>query len=143
VTEINTLNGKPPTDSPYSESTDPEVTGVLLCRDLKFTIKVMAIAAALGYRIRATSHPATARSLIERVQPRVVFVDLTAGEMVDSDALGEYLKLAGQGMSFVAFVPQVDAASSIPAEAVCCRAVLTRSKFTADLPELMRRYLQG
>jgi hypothetical protein len=29
------------------------------------------------------------------------------------------------------------------AEANGCGAVLTQSKFTADLPELMRRYLQA
>jgi hypothetical protein len=143
VIAINTRIAEPPADNSGSERTNPELTGLLLCRDLKFTTKIMAKAAALGYRLRATSHQEAARSLFERVRPQVVFVDLSAGEMVAPDALGDYRKLAGPGVAFVAFGPVVDAAASVAAEAIGCRAILSRSKFTADLPRLMRRYLQG
>jgi len=123
-----------------SATTDPESTGLLLCRDLIFTTKVKGTAAALGYRIQVAGDPLLARSLIETSRPRVVFVDLTAGEMVAPGALSAYLKLAGPDVWFVAFGPHVEAKSLIAATASGCQAVLTRSKFAAELPELMRLY---
>jgi len=121
-------------------TTDPESTGLLLCRDLIFTTKVKETAAALGYQIQVAGNPLLARSLIESSRPRVVFVDLTAGEMVAPGALSDYRKLAGPDVWFVAFGPHVEAESLTAARTAGCQAVLTRSKFTAELPELMRIY---
>jgi len=123
-----------------STTTDPGATGLLISRDLIFTTKVKGTAGALGYRLQVVGEPSLARSLIETSRPRVVFVDLTAGELVAPDALSAYLKLAGPDVWFVAFGPHVEAESLAAAKAAGCHAVLTRSKFAAELPELMRLY---
>jgi len=143
---VNVMASLPGEPSPVSiassvcTTTDPESTGLLLCRDLIFTTKVKGTAVALGYRIQVAGDPLLARSLIETSRPRVVFVDLTAGEMVAPRALSAYLKLAGPDVWFVAFGSHVETESLIAAKAVGCQAVLTRSKFAAELPELMRLY---
>ncbi len=121
-------------------SADPEATGLLISRDLIFTTKVKGTAAALGYRLQVAGEPSLARSLIETSRPRVVFVDLTAGEVVSPSALSVYLKLAGPDVWFVAFGPHVEAEALTAAKAAGCHAVLTRSKFSGELPELIRHY---
>jgi len=126
--------------SSVSTTTNLELTGLLLCRDLIFTTKVKETAAALGYRIQVAGDPLLAKSLIETSRPRVVFIDLTAGEMVAPGVLSAYLKLASPDIWFVAFGPHVEAESLIAAKNAGCQAVLTRSKFAAELPELMRLY---
>jgi hypothetical protein len=136
-------HGEPPeTSVSRCSSTDPQAAGVLLCRDLIFTTKITQTAAALGYRILVAEDTSRARSLIETSRPRVVFIDLTAGEMVAPGPLSEYVKLAGPHASLVAFGPHVEGASLAAAKTTGCHAVLTRSKFTADLPGLMRHYFQ-
>jgi hypothetical protein len=139
---MNSRHGEPPftIGSSASTTTDAKSTGLLLCRDLIFTTKVTRTAAALGYRMHVATDALLARLLIKISQPRVVFVDLTAGEMVAPGALSDYLRLAGPDAWFVAFGPHVEVNSLIAAKAVGCQAVLTRSKFTADLPELIRLY---
>jgi hypothetical protein len=128
------------TSGSVAASTDPEATGLLISRDLIFTTKVKGTAAALGYRLQVAGEPSLIRSFIVTSRPRVVFVDLTAGELVAPGALSVYLKLAGPDVWFVAFGPHVEAEALAAAKAAGCHAVLTRSKFSAELPELIRHY---
>jgi CheY-like chemotaxis protein len=135
---------EPPETSVSSDPTthDPVLTGLLLCRDLIFTTKITQTAASFGCRIYVASNELQAASHIELSQPRVVFVDLTAGEMVAPTALARYLKLGRADASFVAFGPHVDAESLAAAKSAGCQSVLTRKKFTAELPELIRFYFR-
>ena len=64
---------------PAASETHP--TGLLLSRDLIFTTKVKGTAEALQYRLLVAGNQSLAVSLIETWHPRVVFIDLTAGEM--------------------------------------------------------------
>jgi hypothetical protein len=139
---MKSRHGEPPVTIASSglRTADSESTGLLLCRDLIFTTKVRGTAAALGYRIHVASDALLVRSLIETSRPRVVFIDLTAGEMVAPGALSEYRKLAGPDAWFVAFGPHVESESLAAAKATGCQVVLARSKFAAGLPELMRLY---
>jgi hypothetical protein len=127
---------------PGAELSPPptEPTGLLLCRDLIFTTKVKGTAEALRYRIVVASDQSLAISLIEKWHPRVVFVDLTAGEVAEPDALIAFQKLAGADTWFVAFGPHVDADALDAARAAGCQVVMPRSKFSAELPDLLRRY---
>jgi hypothetical protein len=118
----------------------PVLRGILLSRDLIFTTKVTETAAALGYRIEVADDQMRADTLIQTAQPRVVFVDLTAGKMTSQGALKTYLELASPDVWFVAFGPHVEADTLAAAKAVGCHVVLPRSKFAAELPELLRRY---
>lgn len=114
--------------------------GLLLSRDLFFTSKVTGTARELGHRVMVAGNAALASAMIEQWHPRVVFVDLAAGELVSPAALLAYQKLA-PGTPFVAFGSHVDTAALAAARAAGCDPVLPRSRFSAELPDLIRHHL--
>ncbi|QEH38678.1 hypothetical protein OJF2_72840 [Aquisphaera giovannonii] len=115
--------------------------GLLLGRDLIFTSKVTGTARALGRRVLVAGSPDLAASMIEQWRPRVVFVDLAAGDLVTPEALVAYRSLAGAGTPFVAFGSHVDTAALAAARAAGCDRVMARSEFSRTLPDLVRQYL--
>jgi hypothetical protein len=123
------------------DASSQEPTGLLLSRDLIFTSKVTGTARELGHRVLVAGNSALAALMIEQWRPRVVFVDLTAGDLVSTPALIAYQKVAGPGTPFVAFGSHVDTAALDAARGAGCDPVLPRSKFSAELPELIVRYL--
>ncbi len=128
---------KPPLPPPPSGSGP---TGLLLSRDLIFTSKVKGTAAELGYPMMVAGADSQTRSIIETYRPRVVLVDLTAGDLVAPAALIAYQAIAGTDTWFVAFGSHVDVDALAAARAAGCHDVLPRSRFAAELPELMRWY---
>ena len=126
-------------------STPPESSasppGILLSRDLIFTSKVTGTARMLGRRVLVAGDVSLASAMIVQWQPRVVFVDLAAGDLVQPDALLAFQKLAPPATPFVAFGSHVDTAALAAARALGCDPVLPRSRFSAELPELIDRYL--
>jgi CheY-like chemotaxis protein len=119
-----------------------EPAGLLLSRDLIFTSKVTGTARALGHRVLVAGNGALATAMIEQWHPKVVFVDLAAGDLVNTPALVAYQKAAAEGTPFVAFGSHVDTDALAAARAAGCDPVLPRSKFSAELPELIRRYFE-
>jgi hypothetical protein len=115
-------------------------TGLFLSQDLIFTTKVKGTAAELGYPMMVAGSDSQARSMIKTYRPQVVLVDLTAGVMVAPAALIAYQELAGPDVWFVAFGPHVEVDTLAAAKAAGCHVVLPRSRFTAELPTLMRQY---
>ena len=126
---------------PGPEGAEP--AGLLLSRDLIFTSKVTGTARELGHRVLVAGNTTLAAAMIEQWHPKVVFVDLGAGELVSTHALMAFQKAAGPATPFVAFGSHVDTAALAAAEAAGCDPVLPRSKFSAELPELIRRYFEG
>jgi len=116
-------------------------TGILLSRDLIFTSKVTGTARALGRRVMVAGDVSLAATMIEQWKPPVVFVDLSAGALVQPVALLAFQKLAGPSTPFVAFGSHVDTDALAAARAAGCDPVLPRSRFSAELPELIGRYL--
>ena len=114
--------------------------GLLLSRDLIFTSKITGTAQALGHRVVVVGGVALARGILERWAPVVVFVDLAAGDLVASPALLQYREAAPPGTPFVAFGSHVDLESLADAKAAGCDPVLPRSRFTTELPDLIRRH---
>jgi CheY-like chemotaxis protein len=115
--------------------------GLLLSRDLIFTSKVTGTAQMLGRRILVAGDRARASAAIEAEAPRVVFVDLAAGDLVEPAVLTVLRELAGPATPFVAFGSHVDVDALAAARSAGCDPVLPRSRFSAELPELIRRYL--
>jgi len=133
----------PPRDPQHGPGpSDPGPTGILLSRDLIFTSKVTGTARELGHRVLVAGDVALARSMIERWRPRVVLVDLAAGDLVAPGTLVDLQKLAGAETPFVAFGSHVDTEALAAARAAGCAEVMPRSKFSAELPELIRRYFR-
>lgn len=116
------------------------VSGLILTRDLMFTSKVVGTAQALGLAIKSVGGLDRAEALIAEHAPRAVFVDLAAGDLASPDALSRLMALA-PGVPFIAFGSHVDADALAAARAAGCREVMPRSKFTMQLPELIRKYL--
>jgi CheY-like chemotaxis protein len=123
---------------PGPEGSEP--AGLLLSRDLIFTSKVTGTARALGHRVLVAGNASLASAMIEQWHPRVVFVDLAAGDLVAGPALMAYQKLAGPETPFVAFGSHVETEALAAARAAGCDPVLPRSRFSAELPDLIRRY---
>jgi hypothetical protein len=81
-----------------------------------------------------------AHSMIETSRPSVILVDLSAAELVAPAALVDYQRIAGPDVWFIAFGSHVDTKSLDAARAAGCHVVLPRSRFAAELPQLLRRY---
>jgi hypothetical protein len=137
VTDMERLDSE---TKPPRPPVDSGPTGLLLSRDLIFTSKIKGTAAELGYSMMVAGADSQARSMIETYRPRVVLVDLTAGVIAAPAALIAYRQIAGPDAWFVAFGSHVDVEILAAARAAGCRDVLPRSRFAAELPELMRRY---
>jgi hypothetical protein len=116
-------------------------TGLLLSRDLIFTSKVAGTARALGRQVLTAGNAALALAMVEQWRPRAVFVDLAAGELVAPAAILALRQAAGPEVTFLAFGSHVDTDALAAAAGAGCDPVLPRSKFSAELPELIRRYL--
>lgn len=116
-----------------------EPAGLLLSRDLIFTSKITGTARELGHRVMVAGNTALAQKMIEEWKPRVVFVDLSAGDLVAIPALIAYRSIAGEGTPFIAFGSHVDTAALAGARSAGCDPVLPRSQFTVQLPDLIRR----
>lgn len=117
--------------------------GLLLSRDLIFTSKVTGTARALGHRIVTVGDAEAAGAAIRRQRPRVVFVDLAAGDLVAPASLRELRSLAGPEVPFVAFGSHVETGALAAAAEAGCDPVLPRSRFVGLLPELIGRLLGG
>jgi hypothetical protein len=123
-----------------TEPEDSQPFGLLLSRDLIFTTRVTETARALGHLILTAGSAELVASMIARWRPRVVFVDLAAGDLVQPAALIVFKQLAGPETAFVAFGAHVDTRALADARAAGCDPVLPRSRFATELPELIRRY---
>ena len=126
------MNPETPADLPV---------GVLLSRDLIFTTKITGTAREQGRIVLVAGRPDQAATLIAERKPRVVFVDLTAGDLASTPTLVALRQMAGPDTPFVAFGPHVDTPAFAAASAAGCDPVMPRSKFTVQLPDLILRYL--
>lgn len=124
---------------PAPEGSGP--AGLLLSRDLIFTSKVTGTARMLGHQVLTAGNSALVLAMIEQWHPRAVFVDLAAGDLVKPEALLAYKAAAGPATAFIAFGSHVDAEALAAAAAAGCDPVMPRSRFAAELPDLIRRFL--
>lgn len=115
--------------------------GLLLSRDLIFTSKISGTARTLGSQVLTVGDSSQALTLIQEWRPRLVFVDLTSGDLVAPSAILAYRQAAEPGTTFLAFGPHVDTASMAAAADAGCDPVMPRSRFVRELPDLIRRYL--
>ena len=81
-----------------------------------------------------------ASAMMAKWSPTVVFVDLAAGELVAPASIAKYREITGPGTPFVAFGSHVDVQALDDAARAGCDPVMPRSKFTIELPALIRRY---
>lgn len=116
-------------------------TGLLLSRDLMFTVKITGTARELGREVKVAGDVDRASALIAELHPLAVFVDLAAGPLAAPEAITRLRAEAGDDVPFIAFGSHVDAEALAAARDAGCREVMPRSKFTIQLPDLIRRHL--
>lgn len=116
------------------------LAGLLLSRDLIFTSKVTGTASALGHKVIVAGNVALASAMLERWSPVVVFADLAAGDLASPENLARFRGLIPPSTPFLAFGSHVDVGALAAARAAGCDPVMPRSKFTMELPDLIRRY---
>ena len=114
--------------------------GLLLSRDLFFTSKVTGTASALGHKIIVAGNVALVSAMLDHWRPVAVFADLAAGDLVAPANLARFREQIGPDTPFLAFGSHVDVEALAAARASGCDPVLPRSKFTIELPDLIRSY---
>jgi len=115
--------------------------GLLLTRDLMFTSKITSTAASLGLRIDTVGTMEQLRLRVAEAPPRVVFLDLNCPD-IDPARVVAALPSADHPR-VIAFGSHVDEAKLNEARSAGCDDVLPRSKFSATLPELLRRVFES
>jgi len=115
--------------------------GALLTHDLIFSTKVTSTARALGLEVAAVGDLERAAELCRDKRPGCVFIDLAVPDL-DITAAVAQLRRAADAVPTVAYGSHVDKARLDAARAAGCDEVLPRSRFSAELPDLLRRYLE-
>ena len=115
--------------------------GLLIGRDLIFTTKVLGTAKALGMDFGTAGHLDGALGVIAERRPKLVLVDLDAGEASAPEALAAYRAALAPEATLLAFGSHVEAAKLAAAKAAGCDPVWPRSRFVTELPDLIRARL--
>lgn len=113
---------------------------VLLTTDLIFSTKVTGTARALGLEIAVAADVEQAAELCCGELQGCVFIDLGILDEEITSVVSRLRSAAGT-VPIVAYGPHVDKARLDQARAAGCDEVLPRSKFSAELPDLLLRYL--
>jgi hypothetical protein len=112
---------------------------LILCSDLFFTSKVGGTAQMLGINAETVMNPGQAAKIIsENTNVKGLILDLT----VPGLKLEEFLDLVPQKIKerTIAFGPHVEKEALDLALKKGCGLVLPRSRFSSDLPEILKKY---
>ena len=116
--------------------------GVLLTTNLLFSTMVTGTASALGQRVAVASNVAEAVELCRAIPPAYVIIDLGMAEIEIEAAVARLREAAGP-IATIAYGSHVDKARLDAARAAGCDEVMPRSRFSAELPDLLRRYSEA
>lgn len=121
------------------ESSEPQPTGLLITQDLFFASKVTGTASALGFHVTVTQSLADATPYLQSGVCRCLIVDLGHPAMKVSDLMASLPAVSRP--TVIAFGAHVLAEQLQAAQEAGCDVVLPRSRFSAELPELLKRHL--
>ena len=119
---------------------DPERLVVAHVRDLLFSSRIAETARCLGYPFRAARSLDDLRAALAR-HPCLVMLDLTASGLDLDGALRE-IEAAGHPAPVLGWTTHVLWKTTKPFHDRCDR-VVTRETLTAELPELLREYVEA
>lgn len=117
-------------------SNAPSAAGLFLTRDLFFASKVTGTAQALGLRIELEREPEKVPPRIAAEGFRLLIVDLEVSP-IDLAALVSRIE-PRESLRIIAFGPHVNAERLAAARAAGCDDVMPRSRFSAELPQILR-----
>ena len=108
-----------------------------LLRDLFFRSKIDAIAAAAGAEVGYASALDAVASQCAALKPAIVFTDLSDPSFPALETLKQ-IRAAAPGARVIGFVSHVDLKPLRAARDAGYELTLSRSEFTARLPDLLR-----
>ncbi|MEZ6044790.1 MAG: hypothetical protein R3C11_04250 [Planctomycetaceae bacterium] len=115
---------------------------LIICSDLFFSSKVAGTAQMLGLKCESVMSGPKAESVLKAMEnPQGLVIDLTT-PLLNLENLLSDLPEEVKARS-IAFGPHVETEKIQQAKDLGCGAVLPRSQFTAQLPELLKQYLVG
>jgi CheY-like chemotaxis protein len=116
--------------------------GILLSTNLLFSSMVTGTAAALGHEVAVAGDVAEAVELCRARPTAYILIDLGLAEIELEPAMVQ-LRAAAGAVPAIAFGSHVNKDRLDAARAAGCNEVLPRSKFSSDLPALLRRLFDG
>ncbi len=119
-----------------SEPPNPPPTLLLFAKDLLFETRIRSTAETLGITLRSARDSRTILGLLANSDVAGLIVDVDCGE--DAVAAVESARQANASLPIVAFGPHVQAALLERAGAAGANAVLPRSRFVQELPDILR-----
>lgn len=108
-----------------------------LIRDLFFRAKIDAVAAAVGAEVEYASSIEAAAARCAAVPPSIIFTDLSDAAFPALDTL-EKIRAVAPGARVIGFASHVDLKPLKAARDAGYELTLSRSEFTARLPELLK-----
>lgn len=113
------------------------VTVLALVRDLMLRSRIDGVAEALGVACTSAATLEIARDRAAEASPSVVLVDLSDRHFPPEETLAA-MRAAAPAARIVAFASHVDLKAFKTARAAGFDQVLSRSEFTARLPDLLK-----
>jgi DNA-binding NarL/FixJ family response regulator len=108
-----------------------------LIRDLFFRAKIDAVAAAVGAEVEYASSIEAAAARCAATPPSIIFTDLSDAAFPALDTL-EKIRAAAPAARVIGFASHVDLKPLKAARDAGYELTLSRSEFTARLPELLK-----
>jgi DNA-binding NarL/FixJ family response regulator len=108
-----------------------------LVRDLFFRAKIDAVAAAVGAEVEYASSLDAVAARISTTHPSVIFTDLSDATFPALETLKQ-IHAASPGTRVIGFASHVDLKSLKAAREAGYDLTLSRSEFTAQLPDLLK-----
>jgi DNA-binding NarL/FixJ family response regulator len=110
---------------------------IALVRDLLLRSRIEAVAEALGVEVIPAATLELARTRTVEHSPAIIFADLSDANFPAEDTARQ-LRAAAPDSRLVGFASHVDLKSLAAARAAGFDLTLSRSEFTARLPELLK-----
>ena len=115
----------------------PSKTILALVRDLLLRSRIEAVAATLGLEVTPASTLELARTRATDLSPAIIFADLSDANF-PAETTARDLREAASAARLIGFASHVDLKSLAAARAAGFDLTLSRSEFTARLPELLK-----
>jgi DNA-binding NarL/FixJ family response regulator len=115
----------------------PSKTILALVRDLLLRSRIETVAEAFGLEVTPASTLELARTRAAALSPAIIFADLSDANF-PAETTARELRSAAPDSRLVGFASHVDLKSLAAARAAGFDLTLSRSEFTARLPELLK-----
>ncbi|MFK7778474.1 MAG: response regulator [Gimesia sp.] len=117
-------------------NTDASTQIVILCSNMMFLSKITGVADHLGFSHATATNSKRALELITDQARQLILIDMNLPNL-DWELLAS-IHQTDSNLQSIAFGPHVDTEQFQKARAAGCTQVIPRSKFSAQLPQLLQ-----